>query len=593
MNAATDETSLNPAPALQRKTLTQRSHWIAAGLIAALIASPSWAAEPQNNAPPAAPIEQASSTNAPPDPTEVSLDSITNLIETRTAKRADLKLLKRELKHPHEDSDLKQLEAKILALQGEIQGINQQIEALATGVDADEFNLEQRRKIDLKEEVEELLQPFIIMLQSATEQARQIENLRRTLSIAHTHHAIAKRAIATLTPLVERNEDGKVGRELGDLKDEWEERLEAVEDLITTTERQLKAKLDARSTPAESANAFARGFIRDRSLNLLKGLAAFFSVLFGLRFVGRRISAFHQARGLRKNFVTRVSSLVYTAATFLLALFAALVTFNFLNDWLLLGLTVIFIVALAWGGIRMLPSAIEQLTLYLNLGAVQENERVFFSGIPWVVQRLDFYCDLRNPVLEGGEFTVPIRELIGLQSRPVTADEPWFPTAKGDFVRLPEGVAKVLIQTPGMVEVMLEGGIRMIYPADAFFAMAPQNLSHGSRVLVIFGIAYRHQAIATGEFRDTLRAFLRQGLLRVLRPDQLLGVYVDTLATSPSSIDYEVECDLSGDAAWLFETIERMLTRLCIDACNQYGWEIPYPQLVVRRPSAAPPHSAS
>ena len=395
------------------------------------------------------------------------------------------------------------------------------------------------------------------MLQSATEQARQIENLRRTLSVARNHRQMATRAIATLTPLVERNDDSKVGRELYDLKQDWDARLTTVEDLIASTERQLKAKLDARSTPAESANEFARTFIRDRGFNLLKGLAAFFVVLLGLRYLARQLARLRVKRGLRKNLATRVAGLVYAVGSFVLALFAALVTFNLLNDWLLLGLTAVLMVALAWVGIRMLPSAMEQLTLYLNLGAVQEGERVFFSGIPWVVRRLDFYCDLFNPVLEGGEFTMPIRELIGLHSRPVTADEPWFPTAKGDYVRLPEGVAQVRVQTPGMVEVVLEGGIRMIYTAEAFYSMAPQNLSRGARVQVVFGIGYRHQAIATSEFRDALRAFVHRGLLNVLRPDQIVEVDIEVLAAGPSSIDFEVECDITGDAARHFETIER------------------------------------
>jgi hypothetical protein len=229
----------------------------------------------------------------------------------------------------------------------------------------------------------------------------------------------------------------------------------------------------------------------------------------------------------------------------------------------------------------MLPKLIEQLTLYLNLGAVQEGERVFFDGIPWLVKRLDFYCDLANPVLEGGEFTMPIRELIGLHSRPHAPMEAWFPTLKGDYVRLPGGVACVRTQTPGVVELEYEGGIRVQYTAAQFFAMAPENLSRGARAQVVFGIGYAHQAEATGAIRETLRDFVREGLTAVLRPEQIVAVDVEILQAGTSSIDYQVECDMTGDAAQLYETVERLLARLCIDACNRYGWDIPYPQLVV------------
>lgn len=552
----------------------RRSSLLALVLGAVLV----WSA-PMAPATPAA--DAAGAAQASADPTREGLDTIESLIATRSSKRAEIKRLRRELKHPGEDSDLKLLETTITEAQAEIETINTQIAALATGVGAGEFDLDAGREIDLKAEAEQLLQPFVIMLQAATEQARQIESLRRTRTMALNHRLLAERALEKLAPLVAGAEDAMVVRELSGLQEIWQDRLASVDDLIAATERQLAAKLDQRSTPAESANEFARSFIRDRGFNLLKGLAVLFAVLATLRFVGRRVIALRATRGMRKNLLTRVVNLVYTLGSIVVALVATLVTFNLLNDWLLLGLTVIFLVALVWVGIRMLPGLIEQLTLYLNLGAVQEGERVFFDGIPWLVRRLDFYCDLYNPVLEGGEFTMPIRELIGLHSRPMAQTEAWFPTLQGDFVRLEQGVARVLTQTPGVVEVELEGGIRMQYPAAAFFVMAPQNLSRGARAEVVFGIGYRHQADATGAIRTQLREFVRAGLGEVLEPQQIRAVDVEILQAGPSSIDYQVECDLSGDAAVHFETVERLLARLCIDACNHYGWEIPYPQLVL------------
>ena len=67
------------------------------------------------------------------------------------------------------------------------------------------------------------------------------------------------------------------------------------------------------------------------------------------------------------------------------------------NDWLLLGVFGIMLLALGWVGIKMLPGAIEQVTLLLNLGAVQEDERVLIEGVPYRVRKLDFYTDFENP----------------------------------------------------------------------------------------------------------------------------------------------------------------------------------------------------
>ena len=531
----------------------------------------------------------------PQDPVANSLDAIRDLLEQRTERRADLRILRKELAKPREDTDTAQLSASINEIESSIEDVNRQIGALATGVSDSEFDLDRTLEIDLKAEAEQLLQPFVIMLRSLTEQARQIESLRRELSVARNHRGVAERALLQLDPLLAAAQDEKTRSELTRLRKQWQQRLEAVDDLIAARQSQLDSRQANRSSSVDAANDFARSFLRERGRNLLYGGTVFFVSLLGLRFISRHLGVYRARRGARKNLATRIVTLVYAVGSFAIALLATLITFNVLNDWLLVGVTVVFIVALAWIGVRMLPSLIEQATLYLNLGAVQEGERIFFNGIPWRVSKLGFYCDLVNPALEGGEFSMPIRELIGLHSRPVTPNEPWFPTRKGDFVRLDAGLAEVLVQTPGLVEVRIEGGIRQTFTAAAFYEMAPQNLSHGSRAEVVFGISYKHQAIATKAVRDKLRAFVRKGLEEVLRPEQILRVDVELMRAGESSIDYGIEVDLSPDAAVHYDTAEWLLTRLCVDACNHYGWEIPFPQLVVhhaRDQGAAPVDAA-
>ena len=554
-------------------------------------------------APPPAPGADAAAETAaetapadlPQDPVANSLDAIRDLLEQRTERRADLRILRKELAKPREDTDTAQLSASINEIESSIEDVNRQIGALATGVSDSEFDLDRTLEIDLKAEAEQLLQPFVIMLRSLTEQARQIESLRRELSVARNHRGVAERALLQLDPLLAAAQDEKTRSELTRLRKQWQQRLEAVDDLIAARQSQLDSRQANRSSSVDAANDFARSFLRERGRNLLYGGTVFFVSLLGLRFISRHLGVYRARRGARKNLATRIVTLVYAVGSFVIALLATLITFNVLNDWLLVGVTVVFIVALAWIGVRMLPSLIEQATLYLNLGAVQEGERIFFNGIPWRVSKLGFYCDLVNPALEGGEFSMPIRELIGLHSRPVTPNEPWFPTRKGDFVRLDAGLAEVLVQTPGLVEVRIEGGIRQTFTAAAFYEMAPQNLSHGSRAEVVFGISYKHQAIATKAVRDKLRAFVRKGLEEVLRPEQILRVDVELMRAGESSIDYGIEVDLSPDAAVHYDTAEWLLTRLCVDACNHYGWEIPFPQLVVhhaRDQGAAPVDAA-
>jgi hypothetical protein len=173
------------------------------------------------------------------------------------------------------------------------------------------------------------------------------------------------------------------------------------------------------------------------------------------------------------------------------------------NDWLLLGIFAVMLVALLWIGIRMIPEMIDQVTLLLNLGSVQEDERVIFDDTPYLVKRLDFYTDLVNPALEGAEFTLPINDLIGLHSRPSGPDEPWFPSLRGDWVRLADEVfGQVISQSPDMVELEIPGGSRVTYTHDDYLAEKPDNLSGGVRSEIEFGLSYNHQGKAMEMLKD-------------------------------------------------------------------------------------------
>ncbi len=309
---------------------------------------------------------------------------------------------------------------------------------------------------------------------------------------------------------IEIGEASETSALLKSMYDDWLDRFEASKDLIATAEGQLALKLREQSSPAESAGVYFTEFVRSRGRNLVFGLLAFFGVL-GVAGIVRRVAGIIQRqRNIPRSFYTRLATLIFQVITFVGAIMAMLAVFNVMNDWLLLGLTLVLLVALAWFGIKMLPGLVEQMTLLLDLGAVQEGERVLFNDVPWRVERLDYYTDLVNPDLEGGTFTLPVRELTGLHSRPAAEDEAWFPTKKGDWVRFEDGaIARVVSQTPEMVRLELLGGALVTYATAAFVELAPVNLSAGYRVEVEFGVDYQHQAISTDELPRKLHTFLR------------------------------------------------------------------------------------
>lgn len=480
--------------------------------------------------------------------------------------------------------------ARIAEINDALANLNRQIGAVATGVSDEEYGIATDTKFDLNAEAQALVEPFIAMLRDATENARQIERLRRDLNEAKRRRLLANRALARLKPMREIAES-RDSAEAADLietldqrRDLWEARANAESDLSGALKQQLDDRLSDRGASQTAAGEAASGFVKDRGISLLLGIAAF-AIVFGvMRLLHRTARWVRVRRKIRRNFYTRLSNLVFTGLTPILAVTAMLTIFNMRNDWLLLGIFAIMLVALLWIGIRMIPELIDQVTLLLNLGAVQEDERVIFDDTPYLVKRLDFYTDLENPALEGAEFTLPIKDLIGLHSRPSGPDEPWFPSLRGDWVRLSdENFGQIISQSPDMVEIEIPGGSRVTYTHDDYLAEKPDNLSNGFRSEIVFGLSYRHQDIATGKAMKMLIDHIREGLLKLVPEQHLLDVGCEMLEAGDNAIIYEVEADLTGAVAPMMEDVERELTRLCVDACNKFGWEIPFPQLVVHK----------
>ena len=519
-----------------------------------------------------------------------SLKTLADLLVARKEQAVVVAKHKSELRKANEDATKKELEAKIKTENGKLAQINAQISGLSTGVAEDEIKYNQTTKFDLQAELENLIQPFIKMMRDATENTRQIEGLRSTITVAEQRQRAATRANARLALLlsVEKLNGDEASKEvqthLAELVKAWEKREKEAQHLVETAEQQLQLRLDQQANAPSGIGTFATQYFSRRGLNLLLGLAAFGGVLLVMNLIARLADYVRRRRGYQRSFATRLTNLIFRTLTVLLALLAMLTVFNFMNDWLLMGVASVFVLAAVWIGLKMLPQLIEQITLLLDLGAVQENERLMFAGVPWLVQRLDVYTHLVNPALDGGTFTVPVRELVGHHSRPAAEGEAWFPTRKDDWVQLTDGrIGKVVSQTPELVQIVELGGARRTFETTTFLADAPRNLSTGYRIKTEFGLDYRHQDIAVKEIPDKLADHVRSGLLELLGAEAVLNVDVDLLRTDDSAIVFEIETDIIGAMASRYEDVERAVAHLMVDAANLNEWVIPFPQIVMHR----------
>ncbi|MEM8550637.1 MAG: hypothetical protein AAGF10_07585 [Verrucomicrobiota bacterium] len=472
-------------------------------------------------------------------------------------------------------------------LRVELQDVQEQISLVVTGVSEQSYLALDEAEFDLNSEVQNLIEPFVLVLNEATSDARQLERTRRDLDIAQRRLDNAALAISNIEAVLAQNSAPVITERLTRDLAKWQERLSAHRTQVEALTQRVADLQSQRFNVGRNVNSAFQDFFRDRGISLFMGFGAFFAVLVVARLlqvVGRGLSA---KRKGQRTFAMRLGAVLFSVFSILAAFGAMLVVFNMRNDWLLPGLAMLLLIAALWITIKMLPSLLEQLSVLLNLGAVQEGERVLFNGVPFKVQRLHFFTDLVNPALDGGQFTLPVRELVGMHSRPAAEDEAWFPSEKGDWVRLSDGNAGLVVaQTPEMVVLELLGGARVTYQTADYLSATPENLSHGYRVEVEFGIDYRHQAQSADEVIGLMTNGVHAHFSELLTEEELVNVDVEFLRAGASSLDYEVEIDVSGAAAHRFEELERELARCTVMLANQHGWEIPFQQIVMHRAEA-------
>lgn len=523
-----------------------------------------------------------------PAPTErerAIQETLIGLIDSEVLVRRDISQIRRRLRFTDDNLVRRELEAQLADKQEELRLTGERLEELATGIPPEEFNMPERPEFDMETEMNQLFEPFISMMKSATEEARQIERLRQLKRLTETRAALAERAISGIEALIVQTEAEAPRKRLGVLLLNWQERLRAARDLAVSTERQLDTRLN---DGGASASGRAIGdFISTRGRNLFVGVLVFLVVLIGLRFLGllgHKILTRFYDQSKPRNFVRRIVRLFFNVASVIIACIAMLMTFDYFNDWLLFGLGVVTFAAGVWYFLKALPSLIQQASLLLNLGAVQEGERVVFKGVPFLVKKLDFYSELVNPKMRGGFFVIPISELQGYHSRPVAKDEVWFPCTEGDVVILSdERWGRITFISPETVVMEDDGGSNNTFETADFLSLSPRNMSKGYRTESEFGIDYKHQAIATTEIPATMAKEVRKDIEKRFGKEKVKNVAVEFMTAGDSSLIYEVEADMTGAAAWQWEEVKFALAKYATDSCTRNGWNIPFPQLTISK----------
>lgn len=523
---------------------------------------------------------------------ETTVNTLQNLMQLKEERDKTVQKALKELKSRGKEIYQEKTAESLEEMEADLELLEYKLESIATTVLVKDYKSKEPEKFELQKELENLLQPMLYSLKTITHDSRQIESYRQSIDKVGNKKKEADIAVDHLNRLLEYIESQKVSKSLAN-RDElhntlkkmfarWKKEQEALEDELSTLDSQLKAILDSQESLLSSTSELFTDFFRSRGVNILLGFAAFFSVFALMRFFYDVYKKFRTDIDRIKSSFERLFNLVFLGASFFLSFIAMLFVFNLRNDWLLLGLGCLFLIAIGWVLIKSLPTVIDQSMLLLNLGSVREGERIIFNGIPWEVKSLSYYTHFVNPQLSGGSLHISVKELVGMVSRPISSNEEWFPSKEGDWVQLEdENIGKVVYQSPEMVQLVLFGGSHITYSAENYLSQNPMNLSRNYRIQMVFGIDYKYQSICTTEIQSRMCERLKKELEDLLGKNQLINVTTDFFSASSSSLDYEYEAYVQGSSAHMYEEVERVMVKSFADSCNKYGWMIPFKQITL------------
>ena len=287
----------------------------------------------------------------------------------------------------------------------------------AAGIDIGLFEDKPKETFSWERQLGEILQPILAEMENATSLSRKIADLRQEKEAAEEKAEAAGRAVAHLESLLAETSEGPLDSALREQLETWEDRVRLAENRAESASLQLENLEREEQGLLAGSTTYIREFLRKRGFNLAIGIGSALGVFFLVRLVLSVARRFRKTDN-PKNLGSRVFVLTANLLSVLGAVAAMLVAFSATGDLFLFGIVLLFLLGVAWGGMKVLPQFVESLKIILNVGMVKEGERIIFDGIPWDVESLGFTSRLTNHRLDDAVQILPVRHLVGHHSRP-------------------------------------------------------------------------------------------------------------------------------------------------------------------------------
>ncbi len=453
---------------------------------------------------------------------------------------------------------------------------------VATGVfieRGEKPNLESKK--DLSKQIKEILMPLLEGLRRISERPRKIELYKSQIELYKKAILIRENAIIKIEELIKKDKYGDLKNSLNLSKEMLFTEKRNLEFDLTLAERSLRKIDGKKSSFINEAGNVLTEFIGTKGKNLFLSISVLFIFFYSFMICRNRLFELFDLSD-RFLFLKKTFMALYGGIAFTVSLFASILCLYFLNDWLLVTIACIFIFGILWSLKQVAPELLDEARLILNLGTVREGERVYYKGVPWKVDSLNFLCSLTNDSLEGGRILVRAKDMMNHQSRPMAENESMFPTEKGNWISLKDGsFGEVILQTPDQILLKTLGGSQIYYQTPQFLSLFPENLSYGYFIEVTLRLDYQLQKRVL-----ELLPFFKQGFDEGINSSDIFKgnikkLMVEFKAQGEHAFELWIRVDAEGVMAPYRFTLERLIHKIFIELCNEKEITIPLEQLKI------------
>ena len=518
--------------------------------------------------------------------------ALDNTIKTLTELKKSQELLYDEIKtitklknESTENEEKERLETELKGLKAQSQEFKVKFEKIATGIDTSVIaTKEDYKSSTLSEDFQLLIKPLIHAAKQSTENMRKKAKLQDEKEYYENILFYANKAHQNINKLLKDGNSTVLDADLKKLEKQWFQKVSLITSNLNATQQHIEM-LEQDDVPfAQSFQDSFKNFFQQQGLVLLEGIGAFFIVIVLMQTIHMLlVKIFPILVNPERPFTVRFLDLIYWILTVLFAISTPMLIFYYEENWILSSIAILILFGVMWTFRNLIPKLWRQGRLFLNIGPVRQEERIYYQNLPWRVKNINIFTVLENPD-SGVKLRLPIEELVGLTSRPSLPNEPWFPCRRNDWVLLSNDYyGKVVGISLEFIELVDHAGGRKTFIISDFLSLSPLNLSTGFMILDTIGISYKHQKESTREIVDMLESFIVKQAEAEGYQEGLEFVSVQFAHAGNSSLDLRIVAYFNGEMASNYFRVRRAIGRWCVDACTEYGWEIPFPQLTISK----------